>query len=102
MAGYIELHAHSCWSLREGASTTDELIDRALALGYPAMALTDHDNLYGAMEYAKAARERGLKPITGCELTVREEGGGRREELPRRPAPGHSRLGTLDSQPRPT
>jgi len=59
VAGYVELHAHSCWSLREGASTTDELIDRALALGYPAMALTDHDNLYGAMEYAQAARERG-------------------------------------------
>ena len=39
-------------------------------LGYPAMAITDHDNLYGAMEYAKAARERGLKPITGAELTL--------------------------------
>ncbi len=71
MAGYVELHAHSCWSLREGASTTDELIDRALALGYDALALTDHDNLYGAMEFAQAAKARGLRPITGCELTVR-------------------------------
>jgi len=52
---YVELHAHSCWSLREGASATDELIDRALQLGYPALALTDHDNLYGAMEFAKSA-----------------------------------------------
>jgi error-prone DNA polymerase len=67
---YVELHAHSCWSLREGASSTDELIDRALALGYPAMAVTDHDNLYGAMEYAKAAHERGLRPITGAEVTL--------------------------------
>ncbi|PWB41926.1 MAG: error-prone DNA polymerase [Dehalococcoidia bacterium] len=96
VAGYVELHAHSCWSLREGASTTDELIDRALALGYPAMALTDHDNLYGAMEYAQAARERGLKPITGCELTV---GGGRREEgegsAP--PLPRSGALATRDS-----
>ena len=63
---YVELHAHSCWSLREGASSTDELIDRALQLGYPALALTDHDNLYGAMEFAKSANERGLKPITGA------------------------------------
>jgi error-prone DNA polymerase len=70
MAGYVELHAHSCWSLREGASATDELIDRALQLNYPALALTDHDNLYGAMEFAKAARERGLRPITGAEVTL--------------------------------
>jgi error-prone DNA polymerase len=67
---YIELHAHSCWSLREGASSSDELVERALALGYPALAVTDHDNLYGAMEFAQAARERGLKPITGCEITL--------------------------------
>ncbi len=70
VAGYAELHAHSCWSLREGASTPDELIDRALALGYRALALTDHDNLYGAMEFAQAAKARGLKAITGCEITV--------------------------------
>ena len=70
---YAELHAHTCWSMREGASSSDEMVDRALALGYAAMAVTDHDNLYGAMEYAKAAKERGLKPITGCELTVSGE-----------------------------
>ncbi|MEJ5221183.1 MAG: PHP domain-containing protein [Tepidiforma sp.] len=81
MAAYAELHAHSCWSLREGASTTDELIDRALALGYSALALTDHDNLYGAMEFAQAARQRGLKPITGCELTIRAEGTGETSHL---------------------
>ncbi|OAI43588.1 hypothetical protein AYO38_10595, partial [bacterium SCGC AG-212-C10] len=67
---YVELHAHSCWSLREGASATDEMVDRALALGYPALAITDHDNLYGAMEFAQAAKERGLRAITGVELTV--------------------------------
>ena len=70
-ASYVELHAHSCWSLREGASSTDELIDRAIQLGYPALALTDHDNLYGAMEFAKAAEQRGLRAITGAEITVR-------------------------------
>jgi len=74
MVGYAELHAHSCWSLREGASSTDELVARAVVLGYTALAVTDHDNLYGAMEYAKAAREQGLRPITGCELTLKSEG----------------------------
>ncbi|MCC6380861.1 MAG: error-prone DNA polymerase [Dehalococcoidia bacterium] len=73
MASYAELHAHSCWSLREGASSTDEMVQRAATLGYAALALTDHDNLYGAMEFARAAHEAGLKPITGCELTVVEE-----------------------------
>ena len=67
---YAELHAHSCWSLREGASATDEMVATAVSLSYEALAITDHDNLYGAMEFAKAARERGLKPITGCEITV--------------------------------
>ena len=46
---YAELHCHSCFSLREGASTPRELIERALSLGYPALALTDHDNVYGAI-----------------------------------------------------
>ena len=72
-AQYVELHAHSCWSLREGASNPGELVGRAMALGYSAMAVTDHDNLYGAMEYAQAARERGLRPITGAELTLADE-----------------------------
>jgi len=74
MAGFVELHAHSCWSLREGASSTDELIDQAVRLGYPALAVTDHDNLYGAMEFAKAAHERGIRPITGVELTLAGDG----------------------------
>lgn len=87
VTGYVELHAHSCWSLREGASATDELIDRALQLGYPALALTDHDNLYGAMEFARAASERGLKPITGAEVTVLEPPGS-----PAGGQPGHLTL----------
>ncbi|MDW8047029.1 MAG: PHP domain-containing protein, partial [Chloroflexota bacterium] len=70
MAGYVELHAHSCWSLREGASTPEELLLRARTLGYEALALTDHDNLYGAMEFARAAHDAGVRPITGCEVTM--------------------------------
>ncbi|NOG51576.1 MAG: PHP domain-containing protein [Chloroflexi bacterium] len=70
-AGYVELHAHSCFSLLDGASYPEALIARAAALDMPALALTDHDAMYGAVPFAKAAREAGIKPILGAELTVR-------------------------------
>jgi error-prone DNA polymerase len=67
---YIELHAHSAFSFLDGASTPNELAARAAALDYPAMALTDHDGLWGSMEFAHACKANGIKPITGAELTV--------------------------------
>ena len=67
---YIELHCHSGFSFLDGASHPEELVFRALELGYPAMALTDHNGLYGSMEFAQAARAGGLQPITGAEVTV--------------------------------
>ena len=67
---YIELHCHSGFSFLDGASHPEELVLRALELGYPAMALTDHNGLYGSMEFAQAARREGLQPITGAEVTV--------------------------------
>ncbi len=67
---YIELHAHSGYSFLDGASHPEELVLRAAELGYPALALTDHDGLYGSMEFARAAKEAGIHPITGVELTV--------------------------------
>ena len=67
---YVELHAHSGYSFLDGASHPEELVLQALEHGYPAMALTDHDGLYGAMEFAQAARQHGLQPITGAEITV--------------------------------
>src|SRR5687768_6398562 len=67
---YVELHCHSCFSLREGASTPVELLSRAAELGYDALALTDHDGLYGAMEFAREAHARGIQPITGAELAL--------------------------------
>ncbi|HET8644138.1 MAG TPA: PHP domain-containing protein, partial [Vicinamibacteria bacterium] len=69
-SSYVELHCHSAYSLREGASTPLELILRARELGYDTLALTDHDGLYGAMEFAKAAEAWDLRPITGAELTL--------------------------------
>ena len=68
---YIELHAHSGYSFLDGASHPEELVIRARELGYPALALTDHDGVYGSMEFARAAREAGIQPITGAEITVR-------------------------------
>jgi DNA polymerase III alpha subunit len=67
---YVELHCHSCFSLREGASTPLELVLRARELGYDALALTDHDNLAGAMEFAQTAKGWGVRPIIGAEVTL--------------------------------
>ena len=67
---YAELHAHSNFSFLEGASHIDEMVMRALELGYDSLALTDHDGLHGAMEFAQCARAWGLRPITGAEITL--------------------------------
>jgi error-prone DNA polymerase len=67
---YVELHAHSAYSFLDGASQPEELVARAAQLGYEAFALTDHDGLYGSLEFAHAAKALGLRPISGCELTL--------------------------------
>ncbi len=69
-ADYVELHCHSAYSFLDGVAQPEELVDRAVALGYDALALTDHDNLCAALPFAHAATAAGLQPITGCELTV--------------------------------
>jgi error-prone DNA polymerase len=68
---YVELHAHSAFSFLDGASTPMELAAAAAAHGYSAFALTDHDGLWGSMEFAHACRGFGIRAITGAELTVR-------------------------------
>jgi error-prone DNA polymerase len=70
---YIELHAHSAFSFLDGASLPDELAVTAGELGYEALALTDHDNVCGAMEHAQAARALGLRAIHGAELTLDDD-----------------------------
>ena len=69
--GYAELHCHSNFSFQEGASFIHELLPRAVELGYPALALTDHDNLCGAMEFARTARSLHIQPIIGAEVTLK-------------------------------
>lgn len=70
---YIELHAHSCFSLLDGASTPEALVERAAALAMPALALTDHDAVYGAVRFVKAAEAAGIKPLLGAELTLPDD-----------------------------
>jgi error-prone DNA polymerase len=67
---YVELHAHSSYSFLDGASLPEELAVQAAELGYPALALTDHDGVYGSLEFAHAAKHFGVRPITGSELTL--------------------------------
>jgi len=67
---YVELHAHSAYSFLDGASLPEEVATAAARHGYEAFALTDHDNLCGAMEFARACHEVGVRPIVGAELTV--------------------------------
>ncbi len=67
---YVELHAHSAYSFLDGASQPEELAARAAELGYPALALTDHDGVYGSLEFAHAAKHFGVRPITGAEVTL--------------------------------
>ena len=68
---YIELHTHSAYSFLDGASRPEELVVRAAELGYPALALTDHDGVSGSLEFAHAAKAFGVRPITGAEVTLK-------------------------------
>src|SRR2546426_971367 len=67
---YIELHCHSAYSFLDGASLPEQLALTAANLGYPALALTDHNGIYGAMAFAQEAKSLGLQAITGAELTL--------------------------------
>src|SRR3989441_504034 len=67
---YVELHCHSAFSFLDGASLPEQLALTAANLGYQALALTDHNGIYGAMAFAQEAKSLGLQAITGAELTL--------------------------------
>lgn len=73
MPEFIHLHLHSVFSFLDSTCRLDRLVARVAELGMPAVAITDHDGLYGAVRFSKAAQEAGIKPILGVELTT--EGG---------------------------
>ena len=66
----VELHLHTCFSFLEGASLPEELANTAANLNYNALAITDHDGLHGAMEFAQACKGVDIQPIIGVELTL--------------------------------
>src|SRR5947208_436548 len=67
---YVELHSHSAYSFLDGASLPEELVVQAAELGYEALALTDHDGVYGSPEFAHAAKAFGVRPNPGAELVA--------------------------------
>ena len=67
---FAHLHVHTEYSLLDGACRIERLLDRAKALGQEAVAITDHGNMYGVVDFYKAAGKRGIKPIIGCEVYV--------------------------------
>ncbi|MBI5693554.1 MAG: DNA polymerase III subunit alpha [Verrucomicrobia bacterium] len=69
---FVHLHVHSDYSLLDGCCRIDRLMERAAELGMSAMALTDHGNLYGAIEFYNQAKAKGIKPLIGCELYLVE------------------------------
>lgn len=69
---FVHLHVHTDYSLLDGACRVDRLMDRASALGMKAIALTDHGNMFGAIEFYNAAKAKGIKPLIGCEIYLAE------------------------------
>ncbi|HKA32581.1 MAG TPA: DNA polymerase III subunit alpha [Candidatus Binatia bacterium] len=67
---FVHLHCHTQYSLLDGANKVDELIERVKALKQPALAMTDHGNMFGAIEFYLEASKKGVKPIIGCEIYV--------------------------------
>jgi len=67
---FVHLHLHSDYSLLDGACDVEKLVDRVHELGMPAVAMTDHGNIFGAVHFVNAAHKAGIKPIVGCELYI--------------------------------
>ena len=67
---FVHLHVHTEYSLLDGANRIKKLVEAAKDMGMPAIAITDHGNMYGAVEFYKAAKAVGIKPIIGCEVYV--------------------------------
>jgi len=70
MSGFTHLHLHTEYSLLDGACRLDDVLDTAIASGQKAIAITDHGVMYGAVDFYKKAKAKGIKPIIGCECYV--------------------------------
>ncbi|HEX6906301.1 MAG TPA: PHP domain-containing protein, partial [Terriglobales bacterium] len=79
---FIHLHLHTDYSLLDGACDVHKLVERVHALGMPAVAMTDHGNIFGAVDFFNAASKHGVKPIIGCELYVCKKDDHRTDRTP--------------------
>src|SRR5215204_5490257 len=70
MSDFVHLHLHSEYSLLDGACRIEELLDKAVELKMPAMAITEHGNMFSSVVFHDQARKRGINPILGCEVYV--------------------------------
>jgi DNA polymerase-3 subunit alpha len=70
MSQFVHLHLHTDYSMLDGACDVEKLVQRAKELDMPAVAMTDHGNIFGAVHFVNAAKQVGIKPIVGCELYV--------------------------------
>jgi len=70
MSQFVHLHLHTDYSLLDGACDVDKLVKRVKELGMPAVAMTDHGNVFGAVNFYNAAKAADVKPIIGCELYI--------------------------------
>lgn len=82
MAEFTHLHVHTQYSILDGAAKVDDLLDAAQAFGMDSLAITDHGNMFGVLDFFKKAKARNIKPLIGCEIYVAE--GSRFDKQPRR------------------
>src|SRR5258708_24350501 len=87
MAAFVPRHPHGQYSRRGGANRLEEVIGAAAAAGMPAMALTDHGNMFGAIQFYNLARKAGVKPILGIEAYVAQ--GSRLDRTPGKGSSNH-------------
>ena len=70
MSDFVHLHVHSHYSLLDGLGKIDKLLEKAKILGMDSLAITDHGNMYGAIEFYQKAKKVGIKPIIGVEFYI--------------------------------
>ena len=87
MSRFAHLHLHTQYSILDGAIAIPPLVERCASLGMPALALTDHGNMFGAVEFHDQATAAGIKPILGIEAYVAQ--GDRRDRSPQRRHSNH-------------
>ncbi len=92
---FVHLHVHTQYSLLDGACRVSDLIDKAVEYKMPALAMTDHGNMFGAINFYQAAVKAGIKPIIGCEIYV--AGGSRFDKTPQQPPSSHLVLFARDA-----